>query len=73
MAKLRHTHATLAILAILALVQIITPKTTEEWKKMSIYQIITDRFAKGDGSFSGCEDFADYMHYCGGKWIGITK
>jgi alpha-amylase len=26
----------------------------EEWKKRSIYQLLTDRFARNDGSQNGC-------------------
>lgn len=28
----------------------------EEWKKRSIYQLLTDRFARNDGSQNGCGD-----------------
>ena len=50
------------------------PKTTAEWKKMSIYQVVTDRFAKTkDGDFSDCEGYIKEMKYCGGTWQGIIN
>lgn len=52
--------STLASTALLA--------TKDQWKSKSIYQIITDRFARTDGSSVGCSD----LHaYCGGTFIGI--
>lgn len=48
-------------------------KTTEEWKHMSIYQIITDRFARTDGSTKDCEGYIKTMKYCGGTWVGIKN
>jgi alpha-amylase len=42
----------------------------EEWKKQSIYQVLTDRFARTDGSTTApCETGAS--KYCGGTWKGI--
>ena len=44
--------------------------STEEWKSRTIYQIITDRFARTDGSTTPCSD----LHkYCGGTFKGIEK
>lgn len=62
------------LLTTLSLVQRTQSKTTDEWKKMSIYQIITDRFAKTvDGKFEDCEGYIETMKYCGGTWIGIKN
>ncbi|KAJ2980566.1 hypothetical protein NUW58_g6913 [Xylaria curta] len=44
--------------------------STNEWTKQSIYQLLTDRFARTDGSTNGCNDFRSY---CGGTWQGIIK
>lgn len=39
-----------------------------EWKQRTIYQIITDRFWRTDGSTQPCPD----LHkYCGGTFKGI--
>lgn len=44
--------------------------SSAEWKKRTIYQIITDRFARTDGSKAPCSD----LHkYCGGTWKGIEN
>ncbi|KAI1752466.1 alpha-amylase [Xylaria castorea] len=44
--------------------------STSDWTKQSIYQVLTDRFARPDGSTSACSDFRSY---CGGTWQGIIK
>ena len=41
-----------------------------EWKKRTIYQIITDRFAKDGDSTEGC---GDLHKYCGGTFKGIEN
>jgi alpha-amylase len=40
----------------------------EEWKSRSIYQLLTDRFARSNGDTSGCGNLSNY---CGGGWKGI--
>jgi len=47
----------------------ITSKTKEEWKTRSIYQLITDRFARSNSDTSGC----DLSKYCGGTFRGIIN
>jgi alpha-amylase len=42
---------------------------TDEWKKRSVYQLLTDRYAKGNGGTGGC----DLSQYCGGDFQGITN
>ena len=42
--------------------------STEEWKSRTIYQVITDRFARTDGQVTKC---GDLHHYCGGTFKGI--
>jgi len=39
------------------------------WRSRSIYQVLTDRFAKTDGSQGGC----DLHNYCGGTFVGIKN
>ncbi|KAF3010469.1 hypothetical protein E8E14_005005 [Neopestalotiopsis sp. 37M] len=42
--------------------------TAAQWESQSIYQIVTDRFARTDGSTTaGC----NLSQYCGGSWQGI--
>ena len=40
-----------------------------EWESRSIYQILTDRFAKSNNDTTPCEDLRTY---CGGTFQGIT-
>ena len=47
-------------------------RSTADWKSRSIYQIMTDRFARTDGSTSApCDTWAGM--YCGGSWQGIIN
>ena len=43
---------------------------TADWKKRSVYQVLTDRFARGDGSTSACSNLSNY---CGGNYAGLTN
>lgn len=43
-----------------------------EWRKQSIYQVLTDRFARTDLSTTAPCDAAEGI-YCGGTWQGIIK
>lgn len=40
------------------------------WRSQSIYQVITDRFARTDGTTSACGNLNDY---CGGTWQGLIN
>jgi alpha-amylase len=43
-----------------------------DWRSRSIYQVLTDRFARTDGSTSAtCDTSAGA--YCGGSWQGIIN
>lgn len=44
-------------------------KTVEEWKKRSVYQLLTDRFYF-HGATNACQDLSKY---CGGTFAGITE
>jgi alpha-amylase len=41
---------------------------TAAWKKRSVYQVLTDRFARTDGSTSTCTNLSNY---CGGTFKGM--
>jgi alpha-amylase len=46
----------------------VSAHSKSEWKQRTIYQIITDRFWRTDGSTAPCQD----LHkYCGGTFKGI--
>jgi len=57
-------------LALTVLSPIAFAKTAEEWKSRSVYQIITDRFARTDGNTTQCDSLS---HYCGGTFKGIQN
>lgn len=62
------------LLTLLLTLTVLSPvtfaKTAEEWKTRSVYQIITDRFARTDGSTAKCDDLGKY---CGGTFKGIQN
>eukprot|EP00128_Syssomonas_multiformis_P014785 Colp12_sorted_trinity150504_noHs@8715 len=60
-----------AVLACLMVASVaIEAKTAQEWAGRSIYQILTDRFARTDLSGNACTDLSDY---CGGTFKGIER
>ena len=42
----------------------------EEWISRSVYQLLTDRFAKEDYDFKPCDNLGNY---CGGTFNGIKE
>ena len=48
----------------------VAAKTAEEWKTRTVYQLLTDRFAKDEASDEAC---ADLHNYCGGTFKGIEN
>ena len=61
----------LAVLS-LALYQTVYAASSADWRSRSIYQVLTDRFARTDGSTTASCDTADRV-YCGGSFQGITN
>ena len=57
----------LIIIALLA--SVILAGDVSGWKKRTVYQLLTDRFAKSSGETGGC----DLKNYCGGDFGGIVK
>ncbi|KAF9074062.1 glycoside hydrolase superfamily [Rhodocollybia butyracea] len=45
--------------------------SADDWTRRSIYQVVTDRFALGNGSSPPCN--TDNRAYCGGNWQGIIS
>ncbi|KAJ3562448.1 hypothetical protein NP233_g9563 [Leucocoprinus birnbaumii] len=45
--------------------------TPDEWKSRSIYQLVTDRFARSDNASAPCD--TSQRKYCGGTWKGIIS
>ncbi|OBT65738.1 hypothetical protein VE03_03348 [Pseudogymnoascus sp. 23342-1-I1] len=46
--------------------------TPAQWRSQSIYQVLTDRFARTDGSTTATCNTGDQV-YCGGSWTGIVN
>jgi len=44
--------------------------TAEQWKSRTIYQLLTDRFARNDGAKTQCSNLGNY---CGGGYKGIIN
>lgn len=42
------------------------------WRSRSIYQLLTDRFARADGSTTATCNTEDRV-YCGGSWTGVSN
>lgn len=47
----------------------VTAKNATEWGELSIYEVLTDRFATTNGSSPECW----IRGYCGGTWKGIEN
>lgn len=64
-----YCKALLLLTTVIFLLNQIQSKSKEEWKTRSIYQLLTDRFARSNGDTSGC----DIHNYCGGTFKGIKN
>jgi alpha-amylase len=58
------------LVILICLFNISHSRSKEEWKTRTIYQIITDRFARSNGDKTECHDL---KKYCGGTWRGIIN
>ena len=58
----------IAVLILFLLSTSISGKSKEEWKSRSIYQILTDRFARTSDT-----GYCNYSQYCGGNYQGIIN
>lgn len=56
--------------ALATLCSIASALSPDQWRQQSIYQVITDRFARTDGSNKTCDDLS---RYCGGTYQGIVN
>jgi hypothetical protein len=55
---------------LLALCTFASALTPAQWRSQSIYQVITDRFARTDSSTTAS---CDLNRYCGGTWQGLIN
>ena len=59
-------------LILLALCSVAAALSPADWRAQSIYQVLTDRFARTDGSTTAiCNTGAGL--WCGGTWRGIIN
>jgi len=56
------------ILLALMLATVFATHSKEEWKSRTIYQLLTDRFARSDNNNEACKNLTEY---CGGTFRGI--
>lgn len=55
-----------------AAVEAVSAATAAEWRNRSIYQVMTDRYSRTDGSMEyQCDTWIG--KYCGGTWKGVAK
>ena len=59
-----------ALVALASLASSVSALTPAQWRSQSIYQVLTDRFARTDGSTTATCNTGDQI-YCGGSWQGI--
>lgn len=60
----------LCAFSVLALFESSSAAGTKAWKTRSVYQVMTDRFARTDGSTTAS---CDLDMYCGGTWKGLIN
>jgi len=63
---------TIALSALAAITNIAFALSPAEWRSQSVYQVLTDRFARTDGSTTAPCNTKDGL-YCGGTWRGIIN
>ncbi|KAK6977446.1 alpha-amylase [Favolaschia claudopus] len=67
-----YTPVFILFLSLFYALQPCSAADASDWRSRSIYQIMTDRFARADGSLIAPCDPKE-RKYCGGTWSGITK
>ena len=60
------------VLAILSGTAQVGALSAAEWRKQSVYQVVTDRFARSDLSTTAPCDTSQQV-YCGGTWQGLIS
>ena len=55
-----------------AAIEVASAASAAEWRERSIYQVMTDRYSRTDGSTTHACDTA-IGKYCGGTWKGIIN
>ena len=69
--RVTRNTMTLAFLAVLyTYLGLAAALSKEGWRSQSIYQLLTDRYARTNGSEAPCSNLGGY---CGGSWQGIIN
>lgn len=58
------------LFSLLVFPQLSIGASPNEWQSRTIYQLLTDRFARSDGSTNNCNNLSGY---CGGSFNGIIN
>jgi alpha-amylase len=61
-----------SLLAFVSVTQFVAALSPAEWRSQSIYQVMTDRFARTDLSTTA-ECNTGSQVYCGGTWKGLIS
>lgn len=64
------SSSSLYLLLLTITATLVSGLTPAQWRSQSIYQVLTDRFSRPDGSTTACSDL---NAYCGGTWQGIIN
>eukprot|EP01130_Rhizamoeba_saxonica_P017675 TRINITY_DN8618_c0_g1_i1.p1 TRINITY_DN8618_c0_g1~~TRINITY_DN8618_c0_g1_i1.p1 ORF type:complete len:472 (-),score=78.46 TRINITY_DN8618_c0_g1_i1:16-1431(-) len=67
---MNKTKPVLLVIVLLALCLVSHAKTKNQWKGRTIYQLLTDRFAKPGPDSGSCNDLSKY---CGGNYQGAIE
>ncbi|KAG0130676.1 glycoside hydrolase superfamily [Tuber indicum] len=59
-----------SLISLVGLVALALAASSDDWKTRSIYFVLTDRFARTDGSTNACSNLGNY---CGGTWKGMQN
>lgn len=59
-------------LVVTAVASTVSALSPAQWRSQSIYQVVTDRFARTDGSTTATCDTGNGL-YCGGTWQGLIN
>ena len=74
--SLQKSAATVSIIILLAFcfIQCTDAKSIAEWKYRTIYQLLTDRYAKPSSAQNSTKNFDCDLHdYCGGNYRGMIQ
>lgn len=72
MVKLGPSRLLTKTTILFALLGTVLSATPDQWRTRSIYQLLTDRFARTDGSTTASCPLG-YEGFCGGTWQGIIN